>query len=340
MGLRGSAPNTVTPGARHALIFMVVFAALFAVSVGTSLLLGAKSRGVDASVDGSYLSEPGPNELRPTETSPDPGGESAGDSTDASSGAAGGEIESTGTAGGEAAPPKPAFDPSGPILAVVIDDWGYAWAAASDFLSLDVPLTMAVIPYLPFSARQATQAAAGGHQVILHLPMEPESEQWDLGRGAVTTAMADDEIVRDVRSAYASIPFVSGINNHMGSRATADPRVMEAVLTVVKEHDTFFLDSRTTAQSVVRLVAEDLDVRVLQNDRFIDPDTEWTRVRDRLISAADIATRRGYAIVIGHVHVPTYRGLVAALPYLEDAGVRLVRLDEVLARVYDGDVPP
>lgn len=118
----------------------------------------------------------------------------------------------------------------------------------------------------------------------------------------------------------------------MGSKATADERVVAAVMAVVKEEGAFFLDSKTTAASVIGPIAESFDVPYLENDRFIDPDTVPERVRDRIMAAARIAKRRGWAVAIGHVQPATYAGLVAALPLLEEEGVRLARLDEVLAR--------
>ena len=230
----------------------------------------------------------------------------------------------------------PRFGPDDetPILAVVIDDWGYGWQAARDFLSFDRPLTVAVLPYLPYSRTHAHEAHARGHQVILHLPMEPLGEQWDLGEGAVTTAKTSSEIVSDVLRALAAVPYVSGVNNHMGSKATADRRVMAEVLKVINENGLFFLDSRTTTASVAGEVGKELGALVLANDRFIDTDNDSDRIKERILLGAQLAKRRGYAIVIGHVRPETYRGLMASLPELDREGVRLAYLSDVLRRVY------
>ena len=253
-----------------------------------------------------------------------------------------GDKPSPGAAAASPAPDgdeRPAGVPDGPMLAIVIDDWGYAWEAADDFLALDVPLNVAVIPHLPLSRRHAEEAAARGHQVLLHLPMEPLSPGWDLGEGAVTTAMAAPQIQREVLRALDSVPGVQAVNNHMGSKATADPRVMRAVLEALKERGLFFLDSRTTAGSVAVQVARELGVPVLENDRFIDPDFDPERIKERLLSAARIAEERGWAVVIGHVRPATYEGVVRALPELSARGVRLVRLDDILAKVKGSSKP-
>jgi len=224
--------------------------------------------------------------------------------------------------------------PGAPLLAIVIDDWGYGWQAASDFLAFDRPLTVAILPHLPLSRAHAEEAHRRGHQVILHLPMEPQAPGWDLDAWAVTTTKASDQIRADVREALASVPHVSGVNNHMGSKATADPRVVSDVLRAVKEAGLFFLDSRTTADSVVAQVARELGVLFLENDRFIDPDTDPQRVKERILLAARLAKRRGYAVAIGHVRPATYEGLVASLPELDREGVYLAYLSDVLERVY------
>ncbi len=309
-------PTTGTAGSlRHALALGAVFLCLFAVSVATSLVLGnrpspevtAGEVNVEQSLKTQMEAEP--------------------------AGIASKSVMGTDTEGASTAPLNAtSADSNAPVLAVVIDDWGYGWAAAEDFLAIDAPLTVAVIPHLPYTERHAREAAAQGHQVILHLPMEPMGTGWDLGDGAVTTAMTEEEILLDVARAWESVPHVSGVNNHMGSKATADERVVAAVLTVVKEQGAFFLDSRTTSGSVVADVARAMNVSYLENDRFIDPDPDPTRVRDRMLAAAKIAKERGWAVAIGHVHPSTYEGLMAALPLLEAEGVRLAPLTEVLVR--------
>lgn len=319
-------------GGRHLLILAGVFVVLFCIAVGTSFILGAERQATGESPGGNVSGEAfaesgllsshgdrgtvGDGHVAADVMPNDPLNDSTNDLQNSDSSLVAVD----------------AVPDDRPLLAIVIDDWGYGWSAANDFLALDVPLNVAVIPHLPYSQRHANQAAERGHQVILHLPMEPMDEGWDLGEGAVLTAMASDDIVRDVARAWRSVPHVSGVNNHMGSKATADERVVAAVMAVVKEEGAFFLDSKTTAASVIGPIAESFDVPYLENDRFIDPDTVPERVRDRIMAAARIAKRRGWAVAIGHVQPATYAGLVAALPLLEEEGVRLARLDEVLAR--------
>lgn len=333
-------------GFHHALILGAIYLCLFAISIGTSLIIGS---GPHTEVEAETVADDASTEEASTD-------QAVTDHAATEEAHAHAEQTPQTSASDTPVPPETAdhsdtglpervkenvldeellIDADVPLLAVVIDDWGYGWSASDDFLALEIPLNVAVIPHLPFTKRHAERAAAKGHQVILHLPMEPTNTGWDLGEGAVTTVMSRDEIMHDVARAWESVPFVSGINNHMGSKATADERVVAAVLAVAKEHGAFFLDSRTTAKSVVAPVAEALNVQYLVNDRFIDPDTEPDRVTDRLLSAAKIARERGWAVAIGHVHSATYEGLVAALPLLEREGVRLAYLREVLVRAVE-----
>lgn len=227
-----------------------------------------------------------------------------------------------------------------PMLAVVIDDWGYAWEAADAFLSLPFPLNIAVIPYLPYSVSHARRAAENGHQVLLHLPMEPTTPGWTLGEGGITTTMEDEEIRETVAAALQAVPFVTAVNNHMGSKATADRRVMSAVLESVGSSGVLFLDSRTTVHSVVLEEADRAGVTAVANDHFIDPDRDVDLISQRILRGGDVAKDRGWAVVIGHVRTETYRGLVNALPKLYEKGVRLARIDEIVERFGIAPVVP
>ena len=296
----------------------MLFVTLFTVSFGVSTLLGG---GAGELTEGGPPARPEATGSRFIESPPE------GDA---------GSLEERAQAG--ISPVLPAVEPAAeamppvrqPLLALVVDDWGYGWEAADDFLALDVPLNIAVIPHLPFSVAHARRAAERGHEVIVHLPMEPLDSGWELGDGAVTTAMADAEIAREVRRAFDSIPFSTGMNNHMGSKATADERVVRAVLAVVKDKGAYFLDSRTTAGSLIGDIAREMGVPYLENDRFVDLDRDAAQVRERILLAADTAVRRGWAVAITHVHRAGYQGIVAALPLLQEKGVRLAHLSEVL----------
>jgi len=218
-----------------------------------------------------------------------------------------------------------------PRLAIVIDDFGYNDnATAQSLLDMDLPLTITVLPTLPHSRDMLERALASGHCVLLHLPMEPEEkEREDIPM--VTTAMDDDAIEALVTRYIDDMPGIRGVNNHQGSRATADERVMHAVLGTIRRRGLFFLDSLTSSKSVAYNVARDLSVPAARNDLFLDDDTEDRDVVERRIhELVGLAERDGSAIGIGHPHPWTLEALRGSRAYLKNAGVELVTVSDLV----------
>ncbi|WP_372663745.1 divergent polysaccharide deacetylase family protein [Cohnella sp.] len=187
-------------------------------------------------------------------------------------------------------------------IAVVIDDLGNRMKGTEQMLELPIKLTVAVMPFLPSTRQDAEAAHRKGHDVIVHLPMEPirGSRSW-LGPGAITTDLTDDEIRKRVEAAIADVPHAVGMNNHMGSRATSDKRVMQIVLQVCKEKGLFFLDSRTSYQTVIPKVAKDLGVFTLHNDVFLDDVYTQRHVRKQIAVLKKFLKKNERCVVIGHV---------------------------------------
>lgn len=266
---------------------------------------------------GAALSMPGPGEeagqQAPTDGSAE-GQESAGEPTrtDGSEGSAG-EV------------------PARPRIAIVIDDWGYDWAAAPGFLSFPERLTVAVLPFLPHSVSQAERALAAGHEVIVHMPMEPLNSSLDIGPGGVYVGMEPDAVAQAVAAALAAVPGAVGMNNHMGSRATTDPTIMRTVLGVLKEQGKFFVDSFTTAQTVGPAVARDLGLPYAVNQVFLDNEDDEEHIRGQIRRLANLAKQKGFAVGIGHVRPRTYQALMDMLPELQAEGFEFVTVSQVLS---------
>lgn len=220
--------------------------------------------------------------------------------------------------------------PDAPRMAIVIDDWGYPWSAADGFLSLAVPLTVAVIPHLPLSSQHAHQAWEAGYEVILHLPMEPLNPNVKLEPGTIRVDMSPVEIVRSLARGLESVPYVAGVNNHMGSRATADSRVMHTLLAELRRRGLFFLDSRTNPRTAGPAVAQALGVPWAVNQLFLDDVDDEAAILSQLQKAVEMALRDGQVVVIGHVRPATYRALAAFLPKVWEAGIELVYVSELL----------
>lgn len=228
--------------------------------------------------------------------------------------------------------PTPAAPRSGgaPQVALIIDDWGYEQSFASDFFSLPVPLTMAVIPFLPAGEHLALAGQAHGWEVILHLPMEAENHEYASTPGLIRVGMSETEIEAAVDRALAAVPQADGVNNHMGSRATQDPRVMRTVLNRLSSRNLFFVDSRTTPASVAAAQAKERGMAYGENALFLDnkKSVEYTRAQLRSLAAA--AEVHGYAIGIGHVRRETLTALQLELPRLIQEGVRFVLARDVV----------
>ncbi|MBM7606437.1 polysaccharide deacetylase 2 family uncharacterized protein YibQ [Metabacillus crassostreae] len=189
-------------------------------------------------------------------------------------------------------------------VAIVIDDLGNNMKGTEEILSLQIPITVAVMPFLPTTKKDARLAHKNGHEVILHLPMEPISgkKSW-LGPGAITTELSDKEIRKRVNDAIDEVPYAVGMNNHMGSKVTADKRVMRIILEVCKERNLYYLDSKTTGKSVVSDLAKELQVPYLENELFFDE--QYTI--QHIIKQANLLMSRieqdNEIIAIGHVGI-------------------------------------
>ncbi len=228
---------------------------------------------------------------------------------------------------------EPTPGQAGGRIAVVLDDAGMQLEELDRALAIGKPVALAVLPEASNAEELARRAVARGLEVLVHLPMEPEDPRLAgrLGPLAVRVDMSDEEITRVVRQAIQAVPGAVGVNNHMGSRATQDPRVIRAVLRVVREHGLFFLDSRTTPATSVEQVAQEVGVATLRRAVFLDNDPSAEAVQLQLLRLAEQALRDGFAVGIGHANRPHTAEVIAQMvPQLEQMGVRFVRLQELI----------
>ncbi|WP_068619598.1 divergent polysaccharide deacetylase family protein [Paenibacillus tuaregi] len=187
-------------------------------------------------------------------------------------------------------------------LAVIIDDLGNNMAGTDEILSMPVKLTVAVMPFLPSTEKDAKRAHERGYDVLLHLPMEPKHgrPEW-LGPGAILTSMSDAEVRKRVEEAIDNVPFVVGINNHMGSKATADERIMSIVLDVCKERGLFFVDSKTNYRSVVGKLCAQRGLPQVNNHIFLDDVASIQHISKQIMKVAEWLKEHDHCVTIGHV---------------------------------------
>ncbi|WP_426334483.1 divergent polysaccharide deacetylase family protein [Paenibacillus silvae] len=187
-------------------------------------------------------------------------------------------------------------------MAIIIDDMGNDMKGTAEILNMPVKLTVAVMPFLQTTKKDAAAAHEKGMDVIVHMPMEPKKgrPEW-LGPGAITSNLTDEQVRERVEKAIDDVPYAIGMNNHMGSKITSDKRIMSIVLDVCRERGLFFVDSRTNFRSVVGELAAAKNMPPVGNDIFLDDQNSKAHIRKQLHLAAQHAVDKKSCVVIGHV---------------------------------------
>jgi polysaccharide deacetylase 2 family uncharacterized protein YibQ len=228
----------------------------------------------------------------------------------------------------------PADRPSKPRAAIVIDDLGQNLSHLEQLADLNIPLTIAVIPGLPASARTVSEASRRGIGMLLHQPMEPREEGGkNPGAGVLLTTMTAEELRAQVRSNLAAVPGAVGVNNHMGSRFTEDAAGLGALMAEIKEHGLFWLDSRTTPGTRGIAVAHAMGVPALERDIFIDAEVNADFIRRQVHRLIESARVHGTAVGIGHPHLETIAVLRELRGELLASGVTLVPLSALVQSI-------
>ncbi len=228
--------------------------------------------------------------------------------------------------GGISEAPRPS-----PMVAIVIDDMGGDMNKLRELIGVGSPITFAVLPNLGLSEEVAEEAHKRGYEVIMHLPMEPKDlSAHDPGEGALLTSMTEKEVRDGFEQDLKSVPHAAGVNNHMGSRFTENEALMRAVLLAVREKEMFFLDSKTTSDSVGRSLAVKMGIKTEARDVFLDNVQDAGYITAQIRAVAKIARNKGSAIAIGHPYPETIEALKKTVPELKRSGIEMVRLSDVL----------
>ena len=215
-----------------------------------------------------------------------------------------------------------------PVISIIIDDMGRSLAPGLRVVQLPGPVACAFLPRAPHTRELALRAHALNKEVILHLPMDSMDHR-PLDAGAVTLDMTHSEFIRTLQEDLAAVPHVSGINNHMGSLLTRHPGHMMWLMHELRRHDQlFFVDSRTTVDTVARRVAQENGVPSVDRDVFLDPDPSLEAVRHQFRRLLALARKNGSATAIGHPYPSTLQVLEEELPRL--TGVRVVPVADVI----------
>ncbi len=234
------------------------------------------------------------------------------------------------------APPQPTQRPTLPAsargrLAILLDDAGQSRELVPAAAALPEAIAVAVLPFLPHSVDTAAELHRTGHEVWLHLPMEPRGyPKENPGPGAILVSMSEQNVRTTVRSALNNVPFIVGVNNHMGSLATENLRTMTWVMQEIAGRGLRFLDSRTTAGTVAEDAARAQGVPTGRRNVFLDNDGHADAIEQQLDEAIYLARKDGSAIAIGHMHARTLRVLDREAERFSARGVTLVPPSKLL----------
>lgn len=227
---------------------------------------------------------------------------------------------------------EPKTESAQPAIAIIIDDLGYDLAQGKRALGLPGPVTMSFLPRTPHAAELAELAHSSGKEVMLHLPMESNTTRRP-GPGALTLQMSEKEFLGTLHKGLDEIPHVVGVNNHMGSLLTRHDEAMQWLMQGLENYRDgrlFFIDSRTTAETVAEATARERQLPTARRDVFLDNNTDVASIRRQFRELVQLAKERGAALGICHPHWQTMSVLKAELAKLEQNGIRLVSASELI----------
>ncbi len=215
-------------------------------------------------------------------------------------------------------------------VAVVIDDFGYSLEEAERFINLPLKVNISVFPHLPLSTRISEMAHYRGREVLIHLPMEAIDPLQNEREPFLLRTGADSERVREmIELSLRAVPHARGLNNHKGSRATSDTSLMKEFMDIYSEKGLYFLDSVTSGSSIAYTLAGEFGIENYRRDVFLDGESSFDYVMERLWETVEVARTRGHAVAIGHPKDTTYKALLEFSNTFNDPQVEFVYLSQL-----------
>lgn len=214
-------------------------------------------------------------------------------------------------------------------LAIIIDDLGYNLALGQRTTDLPGAFTIAVLPFTPHGRELAERAHKHGKEVMLHAPMS-NHHSYPLGRGGLVSGMKQAEFLAVLRQNLANIPYIKGVNNHMGSQLTEQAEPMRWLMQELQARQLYFVDSRTSAQTQALIEAERIRLPSRKRDVFLDDKRDSHHIHQQLLLAMKKAKQQGIAVAIGHPYPETLDLLKHIEPLLERYQVELVSVSKLL----------
>ncbi len=223
-------------------------------------------------------------------------------------------------------------------ITLIIDDIGNSDTLGERAISLPGAVTFAVLPHTPFGVQLAEQAHGAGKEIMLHAPMSNQSHL-ALGPGALTDSLNKDEFTSVLEDSISSIPYLQGINNHMGSTLTEMETQMTWVMDALKKHDLYFVDSLTTGKSVAGRVAQENNIPTITRNVFLDNEAAEENIDMEFQRLLKLAKARGSAVGIGHPYKETLEYLEEMLPRLAEQNIELIPASAMIQLQKNGYLP-
>jgi uncharacterized protein len=218
-------------------------------------------------------------------------------------------------------------------VAIIIDDIGYDMKPLHELLNIDAQITFAVLPLLSHSHEAAEAAHKANREILLHLPMEPRSYPKEKpGVGALFTDMSDEEVVIQLEKNLSSVPYVTGVNNHMGSKFMSDEEKLTIVFEQLKKRNLFFIDSRTTNDSKAMAASQKVHLTIASRRIFLDNERDYSKIYQILMDVALTPAGRAPLIVIGHPYPETIRALRDAIKVFREKGIMIIPVSQLMKK--------
>ena len=218
-------------------------------------------------------------------------------------------------------------------VAIIIDDIGYDLKPVKELLKIKADLTFAILPLCPHTREAAEMFHRAHRETLLHLPMEPVSYPNEKpGNGALFTDMNDEELVFQLEKDIADVPYISGVNNHMGSKFMMDEKKLTLVFNKLKKNKLFFVDSRTSTDTKAFVTAEKVGLPVAARKIFLDNNRDYNEIYNNLINIAPKDGDFSPVIIIGHPYPETIRAISDAMKVLREKGVSIVRVSQIIKK--------
>jgi uncharacterized protein len=216
-------------------------------------------------------------------------------------------------------------------VAIIIDDIGNDLNPVKELLKINADLTFAILPLCTHTREAAEMFHQAHRETLLHLPMEPVSYPHEKpGQGALFTDMNDEELVFQLEKDIADVPYITGVNNHMGSKFMMDEKKLTLVFNKLKKNKLFFVDSRTSADTKAFVTAEKVGLPVAARKIFLDNNRDYNEIYNNVINVAQKDSDVSPVILIGHPYPETIRAISDAIKVLREKGVSIVPVSQIV----------